>query len=64
MALAEKELESQLTEAGNQLLEPPSSVPDLLDVLDISPNSSSNCWVFFFFSYCEVFASQLLSFCV
>ncbi|KAM1088504.1 hypothetical protein ACFX19_016613 [Malus domestica] len=34
MASAEKELEAQLTEAGNQLLEPPSSVPDLLDVLD------------------------------
>lgn len=34
MASADKELEAQLTEAGNQLLEPPSSVEDLLPLLD------------------------------
>ncbi|XP_048444580.1 sister chromatid cohesion protein PDS5 homolog C-like [Pyrus x bretschneideri] len=41
MASAEKELEAQLTEAGNQLLEPPSSVDDLLDVLDRVENCLS-----------------------
>lgn len=48
MASADKELEAQLTEAGNQLLEPPSSVEDLLPLLDVSPNSLSNGYGFLF----------------
>ncbi|XP_050363870.1 sister chromatid cohesion protein PDS5 homolog C isoform X2 [Argentina anserina] len=34
MASTDKELEAQLLEAGNQLLEPPSAVDDLLPLLD------------------------------
>jgi hypothetical protein len=36
MASAEKELEDQLLEAGNKLVDPPSSVDNLLLLLDVS----------------------------
>lgn len=38
---SERELEEQLKEAGNKLLEPPSSIDELLPLLDVSPNFSS-----------------------
>lgn len=37
MALSEIKLEEQLEETGNALLHPPSSVEDLLNVLDVMP---------------------------
>lgn len=36
MASSNVELEQQLMEAGNRLLEPPSSVDELLALLDVS----------------------------
>ncbi|MCI92632.1 dentin sialophosphoprotein, partial [Trifolium medium] len=33
MASVDKELEEELLEAGNKLLDPPSNVNDLLDIL-------------------------------
>lgn len=35
MTSADKELEEQLLEAGNRLLDPPSSVEELLPLLDV-----------------------------
>ena len=37
MASAGGELEKQLVEAGNSLLQPPSSVDELFSLLDVSP---------------------------
>ena len=37
MASANGELEKQLVEAGNVLLQPPSSVDELFYLLDVSP---------------------------
>ena len=37
MASANVELEKQLVEAGNGLLQPPSSVDELFYLLDVSP---------------------------
>lgn len=45
MVMSDEELEKQLTEAGNQLLSPPSSVTELLSSLD----------VIFFFFYVQYF---------
>ncbi|KAL7165961.1 hypothetical protein ACSBR2_036764 [Camellia fascicularis] len=44
MASGEREFEEQLEEAGNRLLQPPSSVDELLPLLDNSyaPSSESN----------------------
>ena len=36
MASSEKELEEKLLEAGNRLVDPPSSVEELLSLLDVS----------------------------
>lgn len=36
MASSDTELEEQLLEAGNKLIDPPSSVEDLLPLLDVS----------------------------
>lgn len=38
MASSDKELELLLTEAGNKLLEPSSSVDELITLLDVSPS--------------------------
>lgn len=38
MATTDSELEQQLREAGNKLAELPSSVDELLPLLDVSPN--------------------------
>jgi len=35
MATTDKELEEQLLEAGNKLADPPSSVEELLSLLDV-----------------------------
>lgn len=37
MASSDKELEAQLLEAGNKLVDPPSSIDELLPLLDVSP---------------------------
>lgn len=47
MASSDKELEQQLMEAGTKLVNPPSSVDELLPLLNVSPN-------FFFFLYNRV----------
>jgi hypothetical protein len=36
MASVDKELEEELLEAGNKLLDPPSNVKDLLEILIVS----------------------------
>lgn len=38
MAASDKELELQLMESGNRLVEPPSSVDELISLLDVIPN--------------------------
>lgn len=41
MASSDKELEQQLMEAGIKLVNPPSSVDELLPLLDVSPKFCS-----------------------
>lgn len=36
MSASDKELEEQLAEAGNKLLQPPSSLDELITLLDVS----------------------------
>jgi len=37
MATSDTELEEQLLQAGNRLVDPPSSVDELLPLLDVNP---------------------------
>jgi hypothetical protein len=47
MASVDKELEEELLEAGNKLLDPPSNVKDLLDILIVSILCFIFCFLFF-----------------
>lgn len=54
MASSDKELEEQLLEAGNMLVDPPSSVDELLPLLDVSPNVCFNCVYAYIYIYTHV----------
>ena len=54
MAASDRELEAQLLESGNQLVDPPESVDELLPLLDVSPNFLSWNFVFTFGHVCVV----------
>lgn len=54
MASSDKELEQQLMEAGTKLVNPPSSVDELLPLLNVSPN--------FFFCITGLFYTFILLF--
>jgi len=49
MASADKQLKEQLLEAGNKLADPPSSVEELLSLLEASP-FPFKCYFNYFFS--------------
>lgn len=62
MASSDKELEAQLTESGNKLVEPPSSVDELLPLLDVSPLIFRLFFSFGFF-FVKFLRRSVLSFC-
>jgi len=47
MASTDKQLEEQLFEAGNKLADPPSSVEELLSLLDVTPFPSKSYFNYF-----------------
>lgn len=59
MASSNDELEQQLVEAGNRLLQSPSSVDELLPLLDVRPLCFIACEV----CVCVVICIGLLWFC-